>query len=338
MMSPRSCRVPVRLGALAGLLALVAVVTTGCQVPLGPVTKLPTIEAVRFPETSDPFVVADGGFHYLYGSNNDKRAPITRLSDIDRAYGLGEKNALSVEGMPTKPAWTASSNQLWAPTVGWFAGRWVMWFSADLANPSDPANPQCIGRAFSSSPMGPFVPEPFPIHCGIDGRGALDPNVLVDEGGRAWLLVAFGNTNTPIHSIPLDANGNLAGPPVAILGRLHPWEYWFIENPSMIYDRANRSYLLAYSAGKWFEAGYSTGIARCTSPAGPCTSDPSGPWIASSNGRTAPGGLSFFSDAQGAQRAIFSTFRAGGETTVGGRSASTMYLRTSPSVALTVVK
>ena len=52
----------------------------------------------------------------------------------------------------------------------------------------------------------------------------------------------------------------------------------------MVYDWTRGNYLLTYSAGKWWERNYSTGIARCAAPTGPCTSDPSGPWIASSAG------------------------------------------------------
>lgn len=314
-----------------------ALVMVGCDVPLGPVTRTP-VEAVRLPETSDPFVVAADGAYFVYGSNNHLRAPVTRLTDLSRSYSLQEKNSLTVEGMPTKPAWTASSTQLWAPTVERFGDRWIMWFSADRVGAPDPANRQCIGRAFASSPSGPFAPEPSPVHCGIDGRGALDPNVFTDAMGQRWLLVAFGNTETPIHIIALDGNGNFSGYPTAILGRRHPWEYHFIENPSMVYDRVRNNYLLSYSAGRWWESGYSTGIARCASPTGPCTSDPAGPWISSSNGRTGPGGLSFFQDHEGAQRAIYSSFAAGQESTNGGRSASVTYLKVDPSVNLTVVK
>lgn len=319
------------------LLCAFALVLMGCDVPLGPITR-PPVEAVRLPETSDPFVVAADGAYFVYGSNNHLRAPITRLTDLSRPYSLTEKNSLTVEGMPTKPAWTASSTQLWAPTVERFGSRWIMWFSADRINAPDPSNPQCIGRAIAPSPNGPFAPEPSPVHCGINGHGALDPNVFTDAWGQRWLLVAFGNTETPIHSIPLDADGNFSGYPTAILGRRHPWEYHFIENPSMVYDRVQNNYLLSYSAGRWWEPGYSTGIARCASPTGPCTSDPSGPWISSSNGRSGPGGLSFFQDHDGAQRAIYSSFAAGHETTVGGRSASVTFLKVDPSVTLTVVK
>jgi hypothetical protein len=105
----------------------------------------------------------------------------------------------------------------------------------------------------------------------------------------------------------------------------------------MHFDAARGDYLLTYSAGVWFQAGYSTGVARCTTPAGPCTSDPTAPWLASSAGRSGPGGLSFFDDTTGATRVIFATFPAGAETTVGGRSASVMRFTTTPSVSLAPV-
>ncbi len=327
----------IRTAGLFAAVVLCSFAAAGCQVPLGPVAKV-GVDAVRLPETSDPSAVATDGAYFIYGSNNDKRAPVTRLTDLGRAYSLPEKNSLTVEGMPVKPAWAASSTQLWAPSVARFGDRWIMFFAADRVAPSDPGNPQCIGRAIAASPLGPFVPEALPVHCGAGGHGALDPDVFTDAVGNRWLLAAFGNTETPIQSMPLDANGNIVGGPVAILGRVQPWEQFFIENPSMVYDRKQGNYLLAYSAGRWWEAGYSTGIARCASPTGPCTSDPTGPWIATSNGRSGPGGLTFFQDLSGAQRAIYSSFALGQESTNGGRSASIEYLRTDPAVTLTVVK
>ncbi len=326
-----------RSAALVGLLtAAVALVSVGC---LGPVTKLSSIDAVRFPETSDPSVVRVGSTYYVYGSNNHLRAPVFVTTDIDRAYSLSQKNSLTHEGMPSKPAWAASTTQLWAPTVGQFGASWVMFFSADRVNPPQPQNAQCIGRAWASSPAGPFVPEATPFHCGIGGvGGALDPELFSDVQGRRFLLAAFGDTESPIQSIPLDGNANAAGAPIVLLARQHPWEYHFIEQPAMVWDPARNNYVLTYSAGRWNEAGYSIGIARCADSIGPCFSDPSGPWVASSNGRTGPGAMSFFHDTDGATRAIFASFAAGGETTDGGRSASVMYVKFDPSMALTVVK
>lgn len=316
-----------------------SVVLIGCGPELGPVSKLARIASPVLPETSDPSVVRVDSTYYIYGSNNDRRAPVTRTTNIDRSYTLAQKNAITSEAMPTKPPWTARSEQLWAPTVGKFGARWIMYFSADRINPADRNNPQCIGRAFASSPAGPFTPESSPMYCGGVGgtRGALDPELFTDASGGRWLLMALGNTEAPLHSVRLWSNGDRRGEPVSILRRQHPWEYWFIEQPAMVYDWKRGNYLLAYSAGRWWERNYSTGIARCTTPAGPCTSDPSGPWIASSNGRTGPGALSFFSDNRGQARAIFATFQAGWETTNGGRSASIMPLQLEPSVGVGTV-
>jgi beta-xylosidase len=320
---------------LATVALVCAAVLAACGPELGPVAKLRSIPAPRLPETSDPSVVREGAEYFIYGSNSHVRAPVTRTTDPFRVYSLADKNARTTNAMPTQAPWAVSRTQHWAPTVARFYNTWVMFFSADRASGFVGGNRQCIGRATSSSPVGPFTPGPRPVHCGINHTGgALDPQIFRDPSGRWWLHAAFGNTESPIHAMPLDGHGNISGPARPILSRRHAWEYHFIENPAMLYDPGRRSYVLAYSAGKWWEARYSTGIARCSAPDGPCTSDPSGPWIASSNGRTGPGGLSFFTNTRGVPHAIFSTFPAGGETTNGNRSATIMSVGLQPAVGL----
>lgn len=322
------------------LLVVLAVLTAGvlgaCGPELGPIAKLRDIPAPRLPETSDASVVRSGSTYYVYGSNNHVRAPVMRTTDLGRSYTLAQKNALVTNAMPTKPAWTARAEQLWAPTVARFGSTWVMYFSADRSSGYVGNNRQCLGRATASSPLGPFTPSATPVHCGINGvGGVLDPEFYRDPTtGRMWLLAAFSNTEAPLRAFPINASGGFAGQPALLLERRHSWEYHFIENPAMVYDPTRGSHLLAYSAGRWWEARYSTGIARCSGPTGPCTSDPSGPWVASSASRTGPGGLSFFTNAANQPRVIFSTFPRGGETTNGNRSASIMPLTLQPAVGL----
>lgn len=316
------------------LVSIAAVALAGCGPELGPVIRLGAIPGAGLPETSDPYVLRVDQDYFVYGSNNHLRAPVTWTRELYRPRTLSEKNRITSEAMPTPVPWSSRPAQLWAPTVARFAGGWVMFFSADRRNPPQPHNPQCVGRAHAPHPLGPFTPEAQPFTCGIGGvGGGLDPEVFTAPDGSRYLLVAFSDTDTPIHSIPLDPWGNAAGPPVAILGRRHPWEHHFIENPSMTFDPTRGNYLLAYSAGRWWEFGYTTGIARCSSPLGPCTSDPAGPWIAASNGRSGPGGLSFFDDPTGAKHLILSSFQAGWETTSGGRSATVMPLTLQPAVS-----
>jgi hypothetical protein len=166
------------------------------------------------------------------------------------------------------------------------------------------------------------VAEPFPVHCGVDGRGILDPHLFDGPDGQRWLLVAMGNTNVPIQTIKLDDNANLVTAPFGIYARTHPWEGRFLENPAMVYDPVGRTYVMTYSAGDWWTPAYSVGVARCASPLGFCATSADGPWISSASGRSGPGGLSFFTGADGGLRAVYSSFVAGQEGTSAPRAAS----------------
>jgi hypothetical protein len=158
----------------------------------------------------------------------------------------------------------------------------------------------------------------------LDGwRGALDPSLFVTPDGQNILYAAFSDTEVPIHAIMLKPDGNAQirradGQadywPYAIHGKRHGWEGRFIENPSMIYDPSTKTYLLAYSAGDWWSSSYSTGLARCTTPLGFCSSNSSGPWLASGRGRTGPGGLSFFTVGK-SRLAVYASFAKGQEGT-----------------------
>lgn len=317
-----------RRGVLLITLCAAALAASACLPPPS-VQRAGHITAPAWPETSDPFVLRVGSTYYMYGSNNHLRAPVTVTNDITTPRNLRDKNRITYEAMPTKPAWAANDKQLWAPTVAKFGNRWVMFFSTDRRNPPQPHNAQCIGRAFANTPTGPFTPEALPFHCGLRGGGALDPETFTGPDGSRWLYAAFGDTESPIHAMRLDANANLASTPVAVLRRQHPWEHHFLENPSMRYDRASGEYHLLYSAGRWNTAGYTTGVARCVTPTGPCTSNPSGPMIASASGRSGPGGASFFTDTNGNVKVIFATHRAGHES-ASHRAASIMDYTSNP--------
>ena len=60
-----------------------------------------------------------------------------------------------------------------------------------------PSGGQCIGVAIGDTPVGPFKPHPKPLVEDKDtpGRGwnDIDPTVLIDDDGTAWL--SWGHTN-----------------------------------------------------------------------------------------------------------------------------------------------
>ena len=311
-----------RRAALAAVVLAATGLVSACLPPppaFAPVAS--TARAPQWPVVADPHVMVDGGTYYVYGSDNSSYFPVRAVTDLSTVWSSGNWQAGMRNAMPNKPAWAADWH-LWAPTVEKFGNQYVAFFAAKRTGAPNPANGECIGRAVSSSPLGPFVAEAAPFSCGLAGwRGALDPSIFRAPNGQIWLYAAFSDTQSPIYGMPLNAAGDaFFGRPggfaaytsAPVLGMTMAWEGRFIENPSMTWDPASSSYLLAYSAGDWWRANYSTGLARCTSPTGPCTPT-TGPWLTASATRTGPGGLAFFKDTSGAQRAVYASYPVGFE-------------------------
>jgi len=285
------------------------------QPPQSPATPV-------WPNVSDPAVLRVGSVYYVYGSNllvqgTPVRIPVRAITDPSARYPLTGANswdAATGEALAARPAWAdPGSADYWAPTVGRFGANYVMFFAARRSGVPAP-NDQCIARAVSSSPAGPFVPDAGAFTCGITtstspaGGGALDPEVFSTPGGSKYLLAAFSDTNEPIRAIPLDADGRGAGPPVVLAGLEFGWELPFIENPSMVATPSG-DYLLAYSAGDWRTGAYTTGTARCSSPLGPCTKAPArSPWLVAGRDRSGVGGLSFFARPDGTVMAAYASW------------------------------
>ncbi len=261
----------------------------------------------------------------------------TPLSTTQAQWAQSPRDAMS-----TRPAWVDSGEpQIWAPSVTRIGSQFVMYFAARHAGATtDEHNDQCIGRALATSPMGPYAPEAAPAYCGLPpegpvggqpasnrfGRGALDPEVFRDPSGKLWLLAALSRTRDNIGVVALRTDGRPAGglnAGAAILAsQMMPWHDGtddrtlaggFLENPSMAYDAKTKTYLLFYSAGRWYSSSYNTSFARCASPTGPCAQDNRGPFLKTGNGRSGPGGLTVFTDAAGRPRVAYATWQYGHE-------------------------
>jgi hypothetical protein len=302
--------------------------------PLLPTSAPATLSRSSIADAADPSVLVDGQTYFMFSTSvayiNIPVAiiPAAALRARDVAPGfdiVGGSELIApsgtvrrTEAMPVAPAW-ADRSGLWAPTVAQFGQRYVMFFAAKRPSPPDPINAECIGRAVADRPEGPYVPEPTPFTCGVnDVHGALDPSVFRSPDGGVYLHVAFGGTPTMLWTIPLTPDAGAAGDPVPLLRIQQPWESWFLENPSMVYDGTH--FVLAYSVGDWKLPTYATGLARCSTPTGPCRSSPSGPWLASTGEVTGPGGLAFFTDVNGRLLAAFHGYAKGNEAIYGARS------------------
>ncbi len=89
---------------------------------------------------------------------------------------------LSQEGVP----WVdAASNTMWAPDAVEKDGRYYFYFPS-AADSVRSVGGRRIGVAIADTPHGPFIPEPEPIA----DVGGIDPNVLIDRDGQAYLYWA----------------------------------------------------------------------------------------------------------------------------------------------------
>jgi glycosyl hydrolase family 43 len=237
----------------------------------------------------DPFVLRAGGSYYAYSTiSGAGDIQVIRSSDLVHWELVG--NAL-----PELPSW-ASGNLTWAPAVLARGGSYVAYYTVHDRN----SRRQCISRAVSSSPAGPFVDDSAgPMVCGF--TGAIDPSPFVDASGRAFLLwksERMFDVGTLLWSQELTADGRgLVGAPHQLMGADRGFEHGVVEAPSMV--QAGGRYILLYAAGRWSARTYSTAYAVCAGPTGPCLKPPDGRILRSGPHLAAPGGAEAFRSADG---------------------------------------
>jgi Glycosyl hydrolases family 43 len=300
---------------------VVAIAAAACA-PIAPIAPPPFYAAnppvfnVNFP---DPAVlsIGDGTFraystNAIYGWLDWPRVPAARADTLGGPWTRGNPTDALPEPFPATWQRTPANDYrhfFWAPTVHQFGSAWVMYYTAPNASSPD----QCIGVATADSMAGPYQPVGSgPFVCDFGSGGSIDPSVVVDTGGQAWLLWKNdGNCcNLPVYiwSAPLAPDGlALAGNPRAILGVDQTWEDgsnlgrepWkrLVEGPAMV--EVEGVYWLFYSGNWWDSARYATGYAICTSPGGGCAKQTNRPLLGNGPHGSGPGGPSVVTDQAG---------------------------------------
>ncbi len=254
----------------------------------------------RFPfDFADPFVLAAGGAYYGYSTNAGAGdVQVIRSTDLVSWQLVG--NAL-----PAVPGW-AAPGATWAPSVLPRDGRYVLYYTVR----ESASGLQCVSRAVASSPTGPFRDDSSgPLQCQRDLGGSIDPSPFVDADGRAYLLWKAEGAAGPqtIWSQELTADGlSFTGEPHALISADRGFERGVVEAPSLVHDGG--SYYLVYAAADWNSLAYTTAIATCAGPAGPCTKPPDNRVLSSGQRLAGPGGVEVFRDHSGALWAAFHAF------------------------------
>jgi len=118
----------------------------------------------------------------------------------------------------TTTPWTATNGYaMWAPDCVFKNGKYYFYFPA----PGKGGRGSSVGVAISDRPFGPFIPEP----TAMTNIGGIDPGLLIDDDGSAYIYVAMGRISVaklkenmvevesrPVTITNLPTQGTLEGP------------------------------------------------------------------------------------------------------------------------------
>jgi beta-xylosidase len=234
----------------------------------------------------DPTVLVVDHTYYAYSTNSDgENVPVIESDDLTHWTAIGD-------AMPVLPSW-ATAGYVWSPSVTVApSGGYELFYSAY----DEAEGVQCLGRATSSSPLGPFVDisdEPF--LCQASAGGSIDPSVVRFDGVDYLLWKSDGEDGQPqtILSARLSADDtDLVGPTSTLLSANESWEDGTVEGPAFV--EVSGVLYLFFSGNQWSTAQYTMGETTCTSPLGPCASAGVEKVSVSSNTASGAGGPSFF--------------------------------------------
>jgi hypothetical protein len=318
--------------------------------PPPPELRLPLPRAEGETSFADPSVLPDDGEYHAFSTNEIFGTPrniqVMTSTDLYRWSDLRD-------AMPFGPTWAwplSEGGEFWAPTAAAFGPRSILYFAAHhrFAPVDDPG--WCIGYAVADDPGGPYTPGTKPLICSLDGTGAtaaislfptvgagvIDPQVYVAPDGDRFLHFKAIDNPAQIYGVAL------AGTGLTVSGEAHPlladpaggpsWEDKvgfggvapLIENPAM--DRnpdavgTGFPFYLYYSGSDWRTFSYSTGVAACQTPLGPCErTTVAAPWLATTGSAGGPGGLSVFQSASGERWAVYHAWGRGERASAGRR-------------------
>lgn len=244
----------------------------------------------------DPFVLPARGRFHAFATNRDGiKVPTLTLGAVD---GGGTPE----EALPELPGWAEPVPwAVWAPSVLAIDDAYVLYYTLATKELR-----QCISRATSSSPSGPYTDRSTsPLVC--PPAGALDASPLVDPS-RSHHLLWKDLGREAIVARRLSSDGlALTGPQRVLLRADQPWEAGVVEGPTMVF--VDGTYHLFYSANDWRTDAYAIGHAVCDAPSGPCTKTSSRPWLESRAGILGPGGPEVFADGSGGHSLAFHAWK-----------------------------
>ena len=251
----------------------------------------------------DPYVLEADGTYYAYATN-DAGKEVQTLTSTDLVTWKPGKDALPELGKWAYPGKT------WAPEVlALDDDSYVLYYTAN-------AGGQCIGRAVSKTPAGPFVDRwPQPLVCQRAEGGSIDASAFRDDDGSLYLLWkndgnAIGKP-TYIYSQRLSSDGTkLVGRATRLVKNDEGWEGAVVEAPTLWKEEGR--YYLFFSANQFDSDFYAVGYATCDGPAGPCRDAPENPILKTACRASGPGHQTLLRDDDGETWIVYHAWPPGG--------------------------
>lgn len=251
---------------------------------------------------ADPFVYAENGTYYAYGTwarDGLAVATSTDLKNWSIAKDLVLKKGDGVYG----------TRHFWAPEVYKIDGRYILLYTASEGEQNGKYNGICIAE--SDSPLGPFrsrVARPL-----IERDGSLDNSLFIDDDGKAYMLFAHYVTGAAVWIAPFDLKTLKLDykSAKAIMRSTHPWEIpadvkskcRTCEGPFIVKEKG--IYYLTYSTHTYEDQDYNVCLATATSINGPWVKRGCRPILTRHDGMYGTGHHSFFRDLSGKWKIAF---------------------------------
>jgi arabinan endo-1,5-alpha-L-arabinosidase len=155
----------------------------------------------------DPVILAAGGSYHYFSTGNG--ISVKTSPDL-----LRWTQGAAV--FPTIPAWfqqlvpAYAPRSIWAPDISYFGGQYHLYYAVS----SFGSNRSCIGHATRADLDAGEWTDHEAMFCSNqpgqdDDYNAIDPNVVLDQAGTAWL--AFGSFWSGIKLIRLAQDGTRSG-------------------------------------------------------------------------------------------------------------------------------
>jgi beta-xylosidase len=270
------------------------------------------------------------GWYVLFGTT-DWQANVPTAISIDGVHWTQAPDSL-----PVLPSWAAPTiTMTWAPAAQRTTAGWVLYYSTE----EQASGRECIGRAISSSPTGPYQDTTSsPLLCQRDLGGSIDPSIV--KGPDATTYLVWKSNGNAIHvpdsvwSQQLSSDGlSLRGQPGRLIGLDAAWQLNTVEAPAMV-AASKGGYWLFYAGGNWSQPNqYATGLAYCSTPTGPCQETSKDPFLTTTPNVISPGGLDTFTDHRGHFWAAFTSLVAVPSTWHPGRVYYNRVLDIAPFVS-----